>query len=241
MEFSDHIVFVDESGDHGLENIDAVYPVFVLTFCVFKISDYVNIAVPRTQSLKFQYFGHDQIILHEKDIRKQDGVFLQFRGDAVRRHNFLGDISNLVNEVPFKIISIIIDKTKLIDMYISPYNPYNLGLRFGLERVAQHLINAGCSSKLTHIVFEKRGKKEDDELELEFRRICDNHVLGYKKFDFSKLLLRPLFADKRSNSTGLQIADLTARPIGVNFLNPDKQNRAFEIIEPKIKAKKIFP
>lgn len=26
---------------------------------------------------------------------------------------------------------------------------------------------------LTHVVVEQRGKKEDDELELEFRRICD--------------------------------------------------------------------
>ena len=33
--FDDYIVFVDESGDHGMESIDANYPVFVLVFCVY--------------------------------------------------------------------------------------------------------------------------------------------------------------------------------------------------------------
>ena len=35
-EFSDYIVFVDESGDHGLENIDPAYSVFVLVYCIFE-------------------------------------------------------------------------------------------------------------------------------------------------------------------------------------------------------------
>ncbi len=30
--FSDYIVYVDESGDHGLQNLDPNYPVFVLAF-----------------------------------------------------------------------------------------------------------------------------------------------------------------------------------------------------------------
>jgi hypothetical protein len=30
MDFSDYIVYVDESGDHGLVNIDTQYPIFVL-------------------------------------------------------------------------------------------------------------------------------------------------------------------------------------------------------------------
>lgn len=33
--FSKYIVYVDESGDHGLRNIDENYPLFVLAFCIF--------------------------------------------------------------------------------------------------------------------------------------------------------------------------------------------------------------
>ena len=40
--FSEYIVYVDESGDHGLESVDPNYPIFVLVFCVFKKEDYVN-------------------------------------------------------------------------------------------------------------------------------------------------------------------------------------------------------
>ena len=33
--FSDFVVYVDESGDHGLKTMDNTYPMFVLAFCVF--------------------------------------------------------------------------------------------------------------------------------------------------------------------------------------------------------------
>jgi hypothetical protein len=42
-----------------------------------------------------------------------------------------------------------------------------------------------------------------------------------------------IFADKKSNSTGLQLADLIARPIGLHILKPEQPNRAFEVIEGK--------
>ena len=44
--FSDFIVYVDESGDHGLENMDASYPMFVLAFCIFRKPEYLAQVVP---------------------------------------------------------------------------------------------------------------------------------------------------------------------------------------------------
>lgn len=35
MDFSDYIVYVDESGDHTLNGYNSKYPVFVLAFCIF--------------------------------------------------------------------------------------------------------------------------------------------------------------------------------------------------------------
>ena len=49
VEKGDYIIFVDESGDHGLDNIDLEYPIFVLTFCCFSIDDYISTAVPAIQ------------------------------------------------------------------------------------------------------------------------------------------------------------------------------------------------
>ncbi len=51
----------------------------------------------------------------------------------------------------------------------------------------------------------------------------------------------PIFQAKSVNSTGLQLADLTARPIALNSLRPNQVNRAFEIIQPKLGGLKCFP
>jgi hypothetical protein len=76
--FSKYIVYVDESGDHGLQNIDAEYPLFVLAFCVFHKDYYSQTVVSKLESFKFSHFGHDQIILHEHEIRKETGAFKFF-------------------------------------------------------------------------------------------------------------------------------------------------------------------
>lgn len=242
MDKSDYIIYVDESGDHGLENIDGDYPVFVLSFCVFKISDYITNAVPLLQQFKFEHFGHDQVILHEHHIRKQKDSFSFLRTDPVIRASFLEGISKLVEETVVDIFAVIIDKKKLKNKYASPDNPYNLSMRFGLERIHSFLLGNSQEGREVHFVFEKRGAKEDDALELEFRRICDeNSQFGYRAIDFGKMKFKPVFADKKSNSCGLQLADLTARPMGINYLRPSQPNTAFDIIKTKIKALKEFP
>ena len=35
MTFGDYLVFVDESGDHGLTAVNRDFPLFALAFCVF--------------------------------------------------------------------------------------------------------------------------------------------------------------------------------------------------------------
>lgn len=71
MDYSDYIVYVDESGDHGLVSIDKQYPIFVLSLCIFNKKTYSEKIVPELMSLKFKTFGHDMVILHEHDIRKK--------------------------------------------------------------------------------------------------------------------------------------------------------------------------
>jgi hypothetical protein len=80
-----------------------------------------------------------------------------------------------------------------------------------------------------HVILECRGKNEDDELELEFRRICDG-----PSFTKSAVRLEVIFADKKSNAVGLQLADLMARPVGMSVLKPNQPNRAVDVIRPKL-------
>ncbi|QQN63435.1 DUF3800 domain-containing protein [Bradyrhizobium diazoefficiens] len=41
MDFSEYIVYIDESGDYGLANINPDHPVFALAFCVVEKAKYV--------------------------------------------------------------------------------------------------------------------------------------------------------------------------------------------------------
>lgn len=228
-QFSDFIVYVDESGDHSLTTVNKEFPLFVLTFCMFNKSDYTERVVPAFQRLKFKHFGHDMVVMHEREIRKAEGAFA-FLTDAPRRTAFMTGINALVEEAPFHIAAVTIRKAELVKKGLAASdNLYHFALGMGLECVDRFLRVRGQHELPTHIVFEARGKKEDDELELEFRRICDgaNHRGG-------RLPFRIIIADKRINSTGLQLADLTARPIGRYVLNPRQPNRAYEIIQKKL-------
>ncbi|MDE0716044.1 MAG: DUF3800 domain-containing protein [Gammaproteobacteria bacterium] len=225
--FSDYIVYVDESGDHGLESIDENFPVFVLAFCVFRKEDYVESVAPAIQRFKFRHFGHDMVILHEGDIRKDRDDF-RFLKSKELKGAFLGELSDMVAAAPFTLICTVIDKPSLKQHYGSPRNPYHIALGYGLERVYLHLKAKGQNERLTHVVVENRGWREDDELELEFRRI-----VGGSNYLRRRLPFEIVFADKKSNSGGLQLADLVARPVGISVMHPEKANRAYQVLEKK--------
>lgn len=224
--FNDYIVYVDESGDHGLASIEPTYPIFVLAFCVFKKAVYVDDVVPRLLRFKFKFFGHDQVVLHEGQIRKAKGDFtLLF--DSKTRSTFFSDLDTIIDESQFDLISSVIRKKELKAKYPLPDNPYNIAMGFGLERIFLHLNSASCAKGTTYIVFESRGKREDADLELAFRRKCIKNATG------KTLPFEIVFADKRTNSTGLQLSDLIARPVGLSILRPEQPNRAYDHIKGK--------
>ena len=94
--------------------------------------------------------------------------------------------------------------------------------------------NRSVKLGLASVRWHQRGMTANEQqfslfdLELEFRRICD----GENKFG-APLPFEIVFADKKANSSGLQLADLVARPIGMSVLRPDRENRAFEMLTRK--------
>lgn len=222
-QFSSYVVYVDESGDHGLESVDPNYPVFVLSFCVFHKRHYSQAVVPAVEAFKFRHFGHDVVVLHETDIRKEKGAF-RFNSRA-HKEGFIDELTSIIEASNFILISCVIDKQRLRER---GSNPYHLALGFCLETLYEFLTEKRQEQLITHVVVECRGKKEDNELELEFRRICD----GMNRLDRS-LPFEIVFADKKTNSSGLQLADLVARPIGLSNLRPGQPNRAFDVLKRK--------
>jgi hypothetical protein len=239
---ADYIVFADESGDHGLVSIDPQFPVFALTFCVMRKDDYIGTIVPAVQQFKFDIWGHDSVVLHEHEIRKTTGPFGILRTDRHLREHFFAGLNALIETAPMTIFASVIDKERHRAKYANPWNPYEIALHFCMERLHLMLTARTQQGKTVHVVFESRGSREDSELELEFRRIAGNDShWGYHRHDFSLFDFQPVFVPKATNSTGLQLADLTARPIALSRLRPDQPNRAFDIIRPKLRGLKCFP
>lgn len=226
VEFSKYIVYVDESGDHGMVTIDSNYPIFVLSFCVFHKQHYSESVVSALEKFKFKHFGHDQVILHEHEIRKEKGQFNIFRSKE-HRYAFLQELTDIIDHSNFVIISSIIDKRKLKKQDPSD-NPYHIALGFCLDVLYDFLQEKQQHQKLTHVVVERRGNKEDRELELEFRRICAGNNPRNSTLPFEVL-----FSDKKTMSTGLQLADLVARPIGLSYFRPEQRNRSFDVLKYK--------
>jgi hypothetical protein len=225
--YSDYVVYVDESGDHSLTSIDPDYPVFVLALCVFHKRHYSEKIIAAVEKLKFNYFGHDSVVLHEHEIRKQKGAFT-FLSQRKVRDEFMAALSSIMDASNFILIACVVDKQRLSKSEGANSNPYHIALGLCLDALGGFLVEKGQQHLKTHVIFECRGRKEDAELELEFRRIGDLVDAGT-----THAQVEIVFADKKTNLTGLQLADLVARPIGLSYLRPKQPNLAFELLKRK--------
>ncbi len=227
LSYSDYIVYVDESGDHSIESINPRYPLFVLSFCIIRKSDYAYMISPALRMLKFATFGHDMVILHEHEIRKKLGAFSIL--NKFQREQLLDNLSSLIAQMNFTLIPIVVDKIALKKHGLDTPHLYHLAMQLGLEQLHHYLHSKDQQNRQTHVIFEARGQKEDLALEVEFRRVCSYQNSIQKQLPFEIII-----ADKKTNSSGLQLADIVARPIGLSVLRPEQPNRAFEILREKL-------
>jgi hypothetical protein len=189
--------------------------VFTLVFCIFQEQEYTDRIIPDLAKFKMQLWGHSEVVLHEHDIRKTKNEFTILFDNSVREA-FIKGLNALISSTSFTMVASVIDKKNLMNQYSKPDNPYEISLSFGLERVYRYLADIGQSDRRLAVVVERRGKKEDEELELVFRRICNGTNFLNKKLPYDLVMI-----DKRANLTGLQIADLAARPVGIKTPRPD--------------------
>lgn len=224
-----------------MASIDPQFPVFALVFCLFEKARYVDEIEPAFRRLKFKYFGHDSVVLHEHDIRKQKSRFALLRNAEIREA-FMADVTELMAAIPFQGYASIIDKNALKTRYADPWNPYEVAMQFCMEKISNRLVAHQQRRRLTHVLFEGRGKVEDSQLELEFRRIAANdRRWGWRQVDFSRAPLEPVFVPKAANLAGHQFTDLIARPLALRTVRPDQANRAYDVIRDRMNDIKVFP
>lgn len=223
------VVFADESGDHSLTSIDKQFPVFAMCLCIFEQADYVHHVTPAIRNLKFDLFGHDLVVLHETDIKRLRGAFAPISHHA--RARFIEGFDHMLLGSSVRIIGVVIDKRRLAQKYLRPAHPYHLALRFGLERVQRFVRSEAPAQSRVPIIAEARGNREDAQLRDAFDLIC-----GDSSYVQASPGLELHVVDKKVNVEGLQVADLTARPIALSVIRPEQRNKAFETIQRRLLA-----
>lgn len=240
-------IFLDESGDHNLKVVDPNHPIFALVGCIFDENYYQKTVIEKINRLKVNYFKTTDIILHSRDIRKQEHkAFLVLRNKELRE-KFYKDLNCLISELYTTIIASIIDKNRLKEQYgNNSTNPYYLSLGFIMERFVIFLREkGGCGT----MIIESRNQIDNDLLYLAFSKIMLQGAGFMKSGEFQQRIKDLIFIPKKANEVGTQLADLIVYPVATHIL-PNRDKRAFSVIKNKIRSKngvikgyglKIFP
>jgi hypothetical protein len=218
------LVFLDESGDHGLTNVDPASPVFVLCGICTSLGEYRDMIVPAWNELKIRTFGHEGPIIHSTDIRKRQGAFVRLN-DPLLRKEWMTQLTRLLATLPYTLVAVAIHKTEHASKYREPAHPYHYALEVLLERVAIWLDITGQTE--ARLIAEARGKAENRQLLAEFGKLLSSGT-DYRELRRFELNLE--FVSKSSNVIGCQIADLAAYPVARHVFDPDAHNAAFETL-----------
>ncbi len=215
-------IFLDECGTHHLTAADP-FPVFVLAAVIIPDSRYGQIEA-EWKAWKKANLGSADALVHEPDLRRGDGPF---RGTPQQKALTRRALRECLRRLDFTVIACAVRRpeylkevgNQALDSSL-PSHPYLMTLDFLAERVVMALDKQFGGAR-GRVVAESRGAMEDALLQYEFARL---HLDGtsYIAEAWFRQQLHPgvQFCPKDDNSTGLQLADLIARPIAEKVINP---------------------
>lgn len=260
----DYVMFVDENGNSDIKDIlkcisknakvDDNNKFFTVTGVIFTREQYI-IARKKIDELKNTYWKNGsymyknnlrKVCFHSREIRRKEGAF---DINLINYDSFILELTNLLKELDYKIISVTINKEDYLLKHYQ-YNVYNTAMCFLLQRYIYAMKN-NCKGI---VMLEARGKDEDYILLNEMRHII--FETGIRKVTSNELSDRilgiyfnPKWNQKYDNTfSGLEIADLTSYPIH-KYIRNSKKDKAFLSLENKIdkypdyinKGIKVFP
>ena len=169
--------------------------------------------------------------------------------DLHKKKWYYDNLNSAINDCDYTLIASAIQKENYINQFGRLSNDvYELALSFVFERAIFFLDDLLNDDKELQIIIEKRGKKEDKQLDEHFQRLMSRGTAYVSSLRLSNYSLSISFKDKKENINGLQLADLTAYPIARFVIEPERANPAFELISSKIYSKngkryglKIYP
>ena len=231
-------MFVDENGNYSLrEDLSKDGNRFLcLTGVVMQISTH-DLLTQKLNILKQTYLGSSDIVLHRREIISAAPPFDPLK-DSTIRDGFNNDLLQIMTDLPYGVISVVIDKKTLVDKYgiLRAQDPYALGLEYLMQRYQYWLQDYSYSHGPTtgDILAEARGGREDMTTKETYRIIYRgggyNRLQDAAKYYSSKEIK---LKKKKDNIAGLQFVDLISHParryiLSSNGLAKDLKQTSFE-------------
>ena len=208
-------LYIDESGDHVFRQVGVPHHRFLcLLGCWLKGSDYRKFHA-EIEVFKQEHIPHspdEPVILHREDIVNRRGAFWRLR-EAVARRRFDEGLISLLENTPFRVVGVVIDKQTLRQRYPAPAHPYHLALGFLLQRYCGYL---NYINREGDVMAESRGGREDRLLKASYEFLYGRGVWRVTNAAFFQgaLTTRTLkLKPKSANIAGLQLADVLAHPV----------------------------
>lgn len=241
----DYVLFIDENGSDDLKDIKKNPFKYTNQSEFLTITGIVvhrdNLAIAKTElmRLKTKYWTDGlcsykskikRVCFHSVDIRKKQGPF---NPRKIAYYDFLKELSEVMQFIPFTVFSSSINKVKHCEQYVYPNHPYHLCLNFIAERFAKYYLKPHDTAI---IVFEGIGKQHDrftlDHMKLLLERGTSFVQAGY----FQKI--KGIYFNRKwscldndlKSYFGLEIADLCSYPIH-KFVKYDNKDLAFTSVE----------
>lgn len=230
------VMYLDESGDHNLNKINPIYPVFVLGGVIVDRAYAREVIAPALRDFKLRHFGRDDIILHTVDMGKGRGDY-HFLADPIKRTDFYVDLNAVLEELDYKVVACVIKKLDYVQRYRSwAADPYHYSLEILVERFCKEL---GDEVDGGFICAEARNPGVDKELMAAWNELLANGMgTGYtNSAQIDAKIVGLDLKDKKPNIAGLQLADLVITPIGRHLVGmPTKPNEVqWSVVEKKLR------
>ena len=227
------IMFLDESGDHALHNIDPDYPIFVLGGVIVDRAYARTTIEHRMRQLKLEFFGRDNVILHTAELARWKNDFAFMKQDGVLRARFLSALTALMEELDYQVVACAIKKSDYVAKHGVSGDIYRFGLNLLVERFCYEIGNVLDGGI---IYAETRRPDLDHELNMAWEKIR-RHGLPYARGNKIDTRIVDLsLKDKRLNIAGMQLADLVVSPIGRHLVNRPTHGN-WEVVERKFRRR----
>lgn len=233
-----YVLCLDECGSHVRGIVDSKFPGFCLSGVIVAEDDYEAFDVT-WKAWKARNLGSPQVIVHEPEVRGGSGSFA--RPDSAERIQLQDSLADTLDGLSFTCIAAVVDMREFIAQHpdgrvddFLPTSCYLMCIDFIMERFVHYLHHVGGGAR-GFVVAESRGAYEDASVHAEYIRL---HLEGTQFVPPAtfRTYLRPYieFFVKKRNHSGLQIADLAARPLADRVLNPQSDPPRWEVFRPKL-------